>query len=319
VSKYNSAGVLVSTVSFKGITGGSGEGNTKVPFNHSCTVKIIGDILICQYGKQRYDGHQQSDVIAVRISDMTKLDESLFDPWTSHSFDQRILNYTKSNHVIFAEIGDCFPRGFHITVYQPDGTQCVNDFVSFNFWVEKGAFDRYDMWQVNTTRARLGNIIETPNGVMLIGSSVKSLSEAAQDERKNVFIQIFDPLLAGNGDAGYFTEGVRSGVAGYNGDSDVTDYGVKWITNNASGNSVTEVQAVAIDNGRILVLYETYNWESFYLILNDKGEIVRQPESMGNTKLNTDEDPVFCNGYVKWIQNRNTINNLRIFSIDCSK
>ncbi|GHU45472.1 hypothetical protein FACS1894120_0340 [Clostridia bacterium] len=323
ISKYDANGKLIKTAGFTGAVQGASGSETKIPFYAGNCVSLIADgKLIVQYTKERYDGHQQSDVIAVNISDMSPLAENAFDPWTGHSFDQRVLLY-RNNTVLFAEQGDCFPRGFHVTAYDTLGKEVSSgDGVYFNFWVQPDTYKKYDMSLLNQTRANIGGFAETDKGVALIGTSVKSLSENAVNENKQLFVQIFDPLKDRNDSTAYVTKGTRSGLAGKNGDERVTDYGVKWLTN-YDKSVITDVQAVRVQE-KILILYRLYANKStklYRVILDQNGSAEGKAESLGDIQLNTDEPPVVIGGTVYWTANgkdskQSTDKYMTVYAID---
>ena len=48
--------------------------------------------------------------------------------------------------------------------------------------------------------------------------------------------------------------GTRSGLSGKNGDENVTDYGVKWLTNYDKTYTIENPQVVATDAGNYVIL-----------------------------------------------------------------
>lgn len=322
VGKYTSEGAFVASA------GGNGKEGmayyydesfyTKTPFDGgNCDVAMNGDLLMVNYARHMYSGHQANTVFAVDTTTMTVKEG--FVEYNSHSFDQRITPYSKTGGFLIQSQGDCFPRSFSTTL--TDAEKNLNQMDTFNFWVEQNAFKDYDMYKLNVTRAKLGNILETSSGAVLIGSSARSLSEAAKTEPYDLFVQAFDPTgSAANADS-YVTKGVRSGLAGNNGDTEVTDYGVFWLTNfGTSGQTAQVVQAVSIDNDQIAVLYELYQGSSYdstwYMILNGDGSIARNATSLGKVRLNLDEDPVFAQGAVQWMSNQSGSQNLVLHSLN---
>lgn len=153
----------------------------------------------------------------------------------------------------------------------------------------------------------------------LVCSSARSLSEKASDESYDVFIQIFDPTGKMDDANNYTTSGTRSGFGGGNGDTSVTDYGVKWLTNFAeTDKTVDVVQAVTTDSGNIVVLYELYtkitrSYDStWYMILDTSGNVVCESRNLGDVRLNIDEDPVYINKTVQWVSNIEGSDELRL-------
>ena len=309
VSKYTPEGVFVASAGGNGSEGMPyyyGDGfYTKTPFSGgNCDVAINGDLLMVNYARGMYSGHQANTLFAVDTATMTI--KAGMTTYNSHSFDQRVTAYTKTGGFLLESQGDCFPRSFATTVTNSERN--LGQMNTFNFWVEKDAYSDYDMYKLNATRARLGNILETSHGAALVAASARSLSEAAKTEPYDVFVQVFDPVGSANDVDSYVTSGVRSGLAGNNGDTEVTDYGVYWLTDLAeSGKTVEEVQAVSIENDGIAVLYELYQGSRYdstwCMVLNGDGSVAIEATSLGAVRLNVDEDPVYAQGTVQWVSN----------------
>ncbi len=297
--KYSPEGKELASV-------GSARG-AKIPFTAgNCAMAVSGGVLAVDFGRLMYNGHQSNSVWGIETETMTSLDDWVYD-YNSHSFDQRVTPYAKTGGFLFASQGDCFPRAFTVAV--SDGAERLNKLETFHFWVEPGTWDDYDMTRLNVTRSRLGNVLATDFGAALVGASARSLSAAAATEPYDVFIQVFDPLGSEADDGTYLTKGGRSGLGGNNGDTAVADRGVKWLTDLAgSGKTVGEVQAVAVDDETIVILYELYDAKSEefdssrYMAADSCGHVVKEG-SLGRVRLNTDEDPVYANGAVQWVAN----------------
>ena len=321
VSKHTPDGALVATASGNGSEGMpywynypayGGEFNSKLPFDSgNCDAALNGGVLMVNYAREMYNGHQANTLFAVDAETMTAL--SGFAYYNSHSFDQRVSPC--GGGFVLATQGDCYDRGFALTAANRRGNG--DSVVTFNFWVERGALDENDMWKLNKTRARLGNVLETEAGVALIGASARSLSAAADSEPQDVFVQVLTRDLKG-----YVTEGERSGVAGNTGDKEVTDHGVRWLTALGGGMTADVVQAVALDGGRLAVLYElsrkgTYSnsYDSTWMaVLNADGSVLQTPMRLGTMRLNADEDPVFSGGAVRWAANAGS-GTLTVYSL----
>ena len=82
------------------------------------------------------------------------------------------------------------------------------------------------------------------------------MSSKAKKENQQLFIQIFDPNADLTTANGYITSGTRSGLSGKNGDENVTDYGVKWLTNYDKTYTIENPQVVATDAGNYVILFE---------------------------------------------------------------
>ncbi len=310
VGKYSPAGKLIAEAGGNGSEGMAYYYDerfyTQTPFDGgNCDVAVNGSLLLVNYARHMYSGHQANTVFVVDTSSMQV--QTGIISYNSHSFDQRATAWSKTGGFLLASQGDCFPRSFTTSV--TDRSKTLNEMETFHFWVQQGAYDAYDMYKLNATRSRLGNILESGSGAVLVGSSVRSLSEDALSEPKDVFVQVFDPRGSASSASSFVTGGTRSGLAGKNGDEQVTDYGVSWLTDLAdSGMTVDVVQAVNAWEGRIAVLYELSDSYGSYdstwcMILNENGSVYRSAFSLGQVRLNTDEDPVFAQDAVQWVSN----------------
>lgn len=263
-------------------------------------------LIKLDYTREMYSGHQSNGIFAVNTDDMTV--NTNFVNYNSHSFDQRVTPFQSTGGFLIQSQGDCFPRAFTTTV--TDTSFASAKVESFHFWVQNGTYNNYNMFRLNRTYARLGNILDSGGKVALVCSSVRSLSEKAMDESYDVFIQIFDPAGRMDDANNYTTSGTRSGFGGNNGDIAMTDYGVKWLTNFAgTEKTVDVVQAVTTNSGNIVVLYELYSKSTlsfdstWYMILDTSGNVVRESQNLGDVRLNMDEDPIYINKTVQWVTN----------------
>lgn len=302
VSKYTANGKLISAAGGNGSEGMPyyyGERfYTKTPFHAgNCDAAINGNLLCVNYARRMYGGHQANTVFVVNTDTMEV--QTGITTYNSHSFDQRVTPYSKTGGFLLESHGDCFDRAF--TTEVTDAESSLHEMNTFDFWVEEDTYSKYDMGLLNRTRARLGNILETKYGAMLIAASARSLSAKADNEPYDVFVQVFDPEGSVSDPATYVTAGERSGLAGNNGNEQVTNYGVRWLTDFAkSGEDTDVVQAVSVNDDEAVVLFELEN-SSRYMLLDGKGSILRKATDLGSVSLNTDEDPVYAQGAVQWV------------------
>ena len=224
---------------------------------------------------------------------------------------------------MLASEGDCYPRAFTINYVAKDGSfNYEGD--SFHFWVKKGALVEWNMWLVNDNFARMGGVAAVNDTtVCLVGQSVKALDKKAEKQSEQVFIQIFDPTKDLGSASAYVTSGKRSGLSGGNGDEEVTDYGVKWLTN-TDKSIISNTQVVSDGNGTIVVLFEQYaskTWEYegvYYIILDEKGNVVSKKQKYSATaQLNPYVMPVYTKGSVYWIGNKSgdSSNKMYVYSL----
>ncbi|MGN0600437.1 MAG: hypothetical protein ACI4JK_11140 [Oscillospiraceae bacterium] len=323
ISKYDSSGKHIKTVGDNGSASLASyydsSFNTKIPFDAgNCDAAINGDILCVNYAREMYSGHQSNSVFAVNINTMSKVSSGI--NYNSHSFAQRVIPFKDS--FVLASEGDCYNRAFSVNLLGKDSYDI------FHFWIEKGAFDRYDMFTVNNNFAHMGGLVSLNDKyAALIGTSVKSLSSAAKNEKEQLFIQIFDPTASLNSSSAYVTSGDRSGIGGNNGTENVKDYGVKWLTD-YTDKRISNPQAVSTDGGNIVILYELYDTSGkygkycgvYYMVLDKNGSIISKPKQFSaDAELNPCRMPVYVDGKVYWAANKysgENKNNLHIYSIE---
>lgn len=307
ISKFSPEGQFVKSVGFEGESSPWGKDNsakTQIPFDAGKSVSATQNgILVNYHGKQRYDGHQSDQVVAVRINDMTPyfLENNTY---TGHSFNQSILYSKKAQDFLFASQGDAYPRGFRVNGMNGDyGNQSD---VLFHFYLEANA--AYNMWVVNETFAQLGGLVETSSGLALVGASAKSIGEKAKTETQNLFVQIFDPSKSL--DENKFIGGtLRSGHTSFDINdtqnqplSPVTDYGVHWLTNYSDQNVISP--QVVVGNDQIIILWSTEK-NSYYVVLSSNGAIVKPITDLGQIPLNSMEAPIFYKNAVHWVSVEN--------------
>ena len=325
ISKYSPVGVHITTIGFTGSCFSGPDYNTKIPFDAgNCVSAIHNGVLMVNYAREMYNGHQSNNVIAVNIEDMTPF-KFEFEPWdtngpeipyVSHSFNQSVIYSRLADDFIFVNQGDAYDRGFVIDKLRKD--RYVDDaqmaFITryprhniFHFYLEPNA--NYDMYIVNKTFAQLGGLAETSKGVVLVGASAKSIGEAAKTENQNLFIQIFNPLASEVSPSMFVGGSIRSGETSKdisdNNNSPlikVTDYGVIWLTNHTDRDVIAP--QVVVGDDRIIILWsEQYNSEtkSYYMVLSAEGNVIVPATSLGSRlKLNSYEMPIYHKGSVYW-------------------
>ena len=304
ISKYKKDGTLVKTYKHKT----SSAGDTMYPFRSgNCDIAIRDGILVCTYCRQMYNGHQSSSTFTIDTATMKNI--NTYYNYVSHSFDQRVL-FDKDDVAWFVDHGDAYPRGFGVATY---GGAKNYDFEPFHFYAKKSALE--DMSVLNRTNARLGGVVETSSGLVLVGSSVKTLKSSGYNtQKKNLFIMYADPskkMLDGVSRSGYCL-----------GES-VTDTGVKWLTN-YTGYDVENPQVVYTDDDRIVILWEkvknTSNVTTYYMILSSNGKVLQKATKIKGVRLNTNEEPIYKDGYVFWStagkENYTVDNKLRIHRLN---
>ncbi|MEE3482149.1 MAG: hypothetical protein VZQ80_09215 [Lachnospiraceae bacterium] len=317
VSKFSAAGTFVATA--------YDDGNPSMLYDdtgfHSrlafdfgnCDVTINGNLLATHYARGMINSHQSDAVFFVDITNMSaKTAKDMFvadDIYNSHSLGQRVTNF--GNGFVVMSEGDGYPRAFRSSYYDPAQKQTYNKDI-FHFWGSDP--ENY---------ATIGDVCDLGNGtVSFVASSAKSLTSAAESEPRQAFIQIFDPKT-GN----MVTSGSRSGVSL---DKSVTDNGVLWLTNLGPNENVIAAQAASDGAGNTYVLYSKmrqgpnsydYNYLGLYTVTVDaKGNIIRPERKLSSTAyLNLCETPIYHNGTIQWVGNKEDSWDLYVYSFDVTK
>lgn len=321
VSKYDATGKLVATVGDNGSSSLAyyyGERfYTKIPFDGgNCDIAVNGDYVAVNYARKMYSEHQSNSLLLVNRKTMQK--KSVSSYYNSHSFAQRVVPW--GDGFLLASEGDCYDRAFTVSEVKNAGNWNCDSQNIFSFWISKGAFDRYDMYEVNENFARMGGIaVGSEQNAALVARSVPSLSSKAKNENQQLFIQIFNPSADLNTPGAYVTSGTRSGLGGNNGDEQVTDYGVKWLTNYSKTYSIDNPQVTVTDAGNYVVLFERYkkyNYQGVYAIVVDaKGNVTQKATKVSATAyLNPCRMPVYSNGKVWWTGNKTKGKDTYLFS-----
>ncbi len=318
ITKYDKDGNVIKTVGDNGRSSLADyyddSFNTKDPFNGgTCDVAVNGHFLAVDYGRGMYSGHQSNSVWMIDTDTMNTVTPAVNDyfgyhNYQSHSFGQRAIAY--GGGFAFMSEGDCYDRSFTFSTADFALNTAIEQPV-FDFWVEKGTFDSYNMYILNNNFAHIGDLCDLGNGtVSFVAGSAKSMNQKASDEIEQIFIQIFDPTMDLSSESAYVTTGKRTGTAGKNGDEDKTNYGVKWLTGYKSGSALNP-QAVADKEGNTIILFErykNYKYLGVYSIkVDSNGNVIQKAKRVSkNAMLNSCETPVYSDGYVYWCGNKYT-------------
>jgi hypothetical protein len=308
ISKYSPTGSLIKTTGFVGESIMGDTGNTKTPFHAGLCVSAIGNgVLMVNYARTMYNGHQSNNVIGVNIANMSPVgfDSVREIPYTSHSFNQSIL-YGKNIGFVYADHGDAYDRGFVITTDAMTSDAMTTgagiEKIPFHFYLEANA--NYNMSIVNRTFAQLGGLAETSKGIALVGASAKSISEAAKSEKQNLFVQILNPNANGLNPSAFVGGTNRSGATSNDIRDNsgkplvsVTDYGVHWLTNYSDVDAIAPQVVSAEDN--LVILWATTD-DTFYTVLDADGDVLIPATSLHGIPLNAYERPIYHKGAVYW-------------------
>ena len=272
------------------------------PFSSgNCAMTFRKDILICSYGRGMYNGHQSNKVFCVDTRTMERNRD--YGSYTGHSFNQAVL-VTKTladGAVVFADHGDAYPRGFHININrEPIRYEYSTGQVPFHFYGDLGD---------NRTNARLTGIGELNTGIVLVGSSAKSMTSAEKNEKQQMFLQILDfktvePVLSASSRTG--TSGTSETSETSEAKEEVyTDTGILWLTNYKSA-EVRASAMVPIAEDKVLVMWEKWDKNgkfvnSYYSIISSNGKILKKAVSMQHARLNGAEELKYQDGFVYWV------------------
>ena len=236
----------------------------------NCAMEFQGDLLICSYGRIMYSEHQSNAVFCVDTATMTE--DPVYYCRTGHSFDQSVLA-VDDNTVVFADLGDAYPRGFSINIISKtaSGKQSKKSVTPFQFYGETG--DNY-------TNAYLAGIARVNTGVALVGASAKEYSAKFRGAAKQLFMQVID---------------VESGESILKGDTRADgSKGIVWLTNYTDGCTVGRANAAALDDSRVIIMWEKWRDEdfvsSYYSIVKSDGTVLKDSVPMQQARVNGMEE-----------------------------
>lgn len=297
VYKYSSDGKYVGKAEYHSEDISEGSFDTREPFQAgNCAMTFSGNILVCSYARLMYSGHQSNGVFCVNIDDMSVV--NAYQNYCSHSFNQSVI--TLNNGVVaFANHGDAFQRGFQLEFF--DSYKNSLKTLPFTFYGKTG--DNY-------TFARLTGISELDTGVALIGSSVKSFSEEAANDKQQMFLQIINPADGTS---------VLDASSRENGDT-----GILWLTDYTDGSEVRASAAVALDTSRLLVMWEKWDVDgkfvgSYYSIISSDGEILSDSVFVGKIKLNGAEELKRKGNFVYWVYSEGEDSTAQVYRLDTER
>lgn len=297
----------------------------------NCSVAISDGVLACHHARQMINGHQSNMVHYVDISTMEKLE--IVPSYTSHSMDQQIIA-TKDGGFLLADHGDGAPeRAFMINkVESKDSDWDTNGVAAFHFREGANRPNGY-----NETYAQLGGIAELPNAYVLVGASERTLSlDTSQtggifcgySESRDLFIQYLKKdfknyvkeeswdssgyVILKEGFAVTGETRTAEGTKPTNAETalylpaNTEDYGVIWLTNYKDDEMAYNPKAVTTETGEVIILWQKVLFDTrevldtYYMILDRYGAVLREPTSLGVVPLSTNEPAVYLDGSVYW-------------------
>lgn len=321
ITKYDKKGKAVKSVGDNGSLSLSKQYGTSFytdkPFDSgNCEIAINGNLLSVYYSRHTYGGKQCDGIFTINKNTMKSV--NVGSSYNTHSFAQRVISYKKG--FVYMSEGDIQNRAFTMSKYN-GSSKTLKTADVFHFWAEPNLYDKNSFAALANNYAHLGNIVNISNKkVALVGTSAKSLNSKAKSQIEQLFIQIFDPDAKLSSKSAYTTKGERKGKSGKNGDENVTDYGVQWLTSYTKGYRIMNPQAVITKKGKIVILYELYKDRKFksldYMVLSKTGKVLSAPAKLSSTAmLNSDEMPVAIGESVYWTANRTDSKALYVYKL----
>ena len=324
VVKYSSDGKKIGSVSYTGNeTGHQGisyneDGfGTKNPFDFgNCSLLVKDDLLVCNYARVMYNGHQSNNVLYVDTNIMEKVDRS--PCYTSHTFDQQVISTTDGGF-LFADQGDAFGRAFVVhKLVKGNSSWRMGGMETFHF--REGGNAGYQ-----NTFSQLGGICELPSSYILVGASERTLSldlapadklYGGYNEARDLFIQYLKKdFTEYSGKDCYVVEGETREAEGTKPENtsvplylreDVVDYGVIWLTDYEDEYLVYNPKVVTTKAGDVIILWQKVSYateeivDTYCTILDEKGNYIQEPVSLGVIPLSTDEPVVYLEDSIYW-------------------
>lgn len=278
-------------------------------------------LLALMVAKGRHDGHQDGVMALLNAKDGAMI--SNLGNICSHSFDHRLYYYKGS--FISINLGDNYPRGIRIRRSGLDGrsdARLVYTFKTQHSTTAKGNLAAGKWSNDNRTYSELGNVLPSPSGYVVTFSSEMSADNSLARENLNEPRNIGMVLVAEN-----FTEVkqeqyvvnkelvISKGTDSqpfsfytYGGGLTKQRYvGVVWLTDykDKKQENASRLQTVKIGENRFLILWERWTEssysESFYLIIDEMGNKLTPPTSLGGLRLPRGYEALSVEGGALWI------------------
>ena len=369
-TKYDATGKVLGELRIKGQDASNNfvtesQAGTRVPFSYAnpanCDVALKDNILVTFFGRLSYGIHQASLFLAVDTDTMSLKTDGIWtylnrNIYASHSMDERIIVDSEGN-IITIDMGDAaYTRGFSInkTKFTDENSGYLYKFVPFNFR-ESASVGYY----YNNTYASMGNMIEVDDGYIIVNASDKILSKAFLNSSYgspwNVFVQKYKKhfedvktdsqtyALGASEEEHKNMQMLTDEEVRYNvGERDTTDiskihlftdqnnYGVRWLTDFDTDNTIDIIRAVKIDNDRVFIMYEktpirhdnsvvalTKLSEIYYMVIDKDTNVIIKPVRVFNVDMSTNIHYQYKDGYIYWTtttgsNNKITLNKLKI-------
>ena len=312
---------------------------TKTIFaNGTCNMDINSKgIIAYNYAKETKGGVQCNSSGYVDSSTMTEPENYKGYPYTSHAWATDVIALT-SGDFVFLQQGDSEKRAYDVSLITQNSEKEYTEYNRQMFHFREGLAKQSGYYY---TFSNYGSIEDLKTGVGLIASSEKTLSlspaGSTENESRNVFMQILKKdYLTGHTDEklsadSFMTSGERKATGtqkASNGEEkyflakDTVDYGVKWLTNYSGDYTVKNVKTVEIDIDRIAIFYTVTKLgnsisetdDVYYMIVDNEGDIVKNPILIERGTLPGYSKPVYYDGYV-YFTNSDGTKNLRTYRV----
>lgn len=325
LAKYSLDGKKIACCDLKGYDSiynqddmNSFQWGTKYPFDSgSVSLSTNSGIISCIYARKMYNDIQSNYCFYVNSKDMTRLDSNAV-VYCSDSYDQTVLAASDGGF-LYVNQGDKEHRAFKIDYV--DSTR-NNDYSKDIFHFREGA-NQYEGYK--QTYAQLGGVIETDKGFIFCGSSEKTLSsdnaETGADyyghsEARNLFVQALkkDFYKYNNADM-FYVSGEERKLTGTKLETsstelylpdDVTDYGVKWLTDYDDSYYVNNPKVLVTDDNKVIVLWEklsysTHEGSTYFEILDEDLNVIQSASKLNNVYLPGNANLTYHDNKIIWV------------------
>lgn len=308
ISKHSPTGAKLGEAPY--IAGEQSARGTKQPFDFAnAKLRYNNGLVVAHFGRVMFksaDGlnHQSSTALYVDAATMRPVNLNI--PYVSHSFDQEIA--FDGDFIIFVDRGDAYPRGFEISQLN---RQTNVLYTTTPFYFKMG-----DMYQ--NTYSQLGGLAVADEGYVLVGTSERSAQgEQAHNESRNLFMQLIDKQLDGQGSSRVLSRGTTYTIdipEDSPGDTGrKTNEGVVWLTDYTDKirENAAHPKVARIENNRFLIMWEQQRTETsyvtsstyettWYMVVSAYGDVIKRPTELPGARLNTGDTLSYAGGAAYW-------------------
>lgn len=263
------------------LTSGTFKDNTDVyvPFaGVKPAMTVVGDRLVVHTGRSRYESsdgdHHQTDLtfeVDLPSMTLTRFDAVGEAPFSSHSFSQQVA--MNGDDLVLVDHGDAEPRALQVSVMADYPRQRkVTSYPVLKIGGE---------WGVNATGLSVTGLVSGPQGVVVLGTSVRQDAKGwdPEKEKRNLFALAFNP---------------RTGASK-----------LTWLTDFAPKGSASagEPRVVKIADDRFVVLSDVKTGSDHrteYRLIDSGGTVLAQ-KTFAGTFFSGVSQPVAVGSRVLWV------------------